>query len=178
MLRITSALLIAVPLLAAPIPKDATPQKLGLNSNALLKDHAGKMTYDASSQFNGWEIGKLFDGDEKTSWYSATNDTPQSGQQPWVRATFPENVTVSRVTILGNREPQFPKGYFVLAGTLELLDADGAVLLKKELESKGEKHDFDYELRIPEKNVRAVRFTCTKDEKIQNCVGLGEMQIE
>ena len=58
------------------------------------------------------------------------------------------------------------------------VDADGAVLHKVELESKGEKHDFDVELRSAEKNVRAVRFTSTKDEKQMNSIGLAEMQIE
>src|SRR5437773_195089 len=139
MLRTSLVLLFALPLLAAPVPKDATPLTLPPNTNALLKAHAGKMAYEASSQFNGWEIAKLFDGDEQTSWYSSTGDSSMGGKQPWVRATFPENVTVRRVTILGNREPQYP-GYFVLAGTLELLDAEGNVLHKVEMESKGEKH--------------------------------------
>jgi hypothetical protein len=177
MLRTSLLLLTALPLLATPVPKDATPPKSVPNSNALLKAYNGRMKFDSSSEFNGWAIAKLFDGDEQTSWYSATGDSSMGGKQPWVRATFPEDVKVRRVTILGNREPQYP-GYFVLNGTLELLDADGDILQKVELESKGEKHDFDYELRVPEKNVRAVRFTSTKDENSQNCIGLGEMQVE
>ena len=48
------------------------------------------------------------------------------GTKPFLQVTFPEDVTVKRVTILGNRDPKWLKGYTILAGTIELFDAAGA----------------------------------------------------
>lgn len=178
MLRFILALVLAVPLLANPVPRGATPRKLPPNTNAVLKAYAGKMAYSASSEYKGWEIAKLADSDEKTSWFTATGDSPTQGKKPWVRADFPENVSVKRVTILGNREPSYPAGYSITEGTLELLDAKGNVLLSADLKAQGEKHDFDFELKGQEDDVRAIRFTATKDENVQHEVGLAELQVE
>lgn len=178
MVRCLGVLVMVLPLTAAPVPKDATPRKLPPNTNALLKKHLNGMKYDASSECNGWGIGKLFDGDEATSWFSASGDAPMNEKQPWVRATFPEPVLVHRVTVLGNRELDYPSGYFATAGFFEFLDAKGDVLLKTTLKSEGEKHDFDLELKHPLANVRVIRFTATADVGQMSCIGLSEMQVE
>jgi len=178
MFRLGIVLLLSVPLLAAPVPKDASPRRLPPNSNTLFKAHAGKITFEASSSYAGWEAGKLIDGVEATSWFSADSDSPMRGKKPWVRATFGEDVTVRRVTILGNREPNFPTGYFVTAGTLELLDAAGQTLHKADVTSTGPKHDFDFDLFHTKGKVRAIRFTCTQDEKQMSCIALAELQVE
>lgn len=178
MVRCLGLFVIVLPLSAAPVPKDATPRKLPPNTNLLLKKHANGMKFDASSESNGWAIGKLFDGDQDTSWFSGSADAPMNGKQPWVRATFPEPVQVHRVTVLGNREPNYPSGYFATAGFFEFLDARGEVLLKSALKSQGEKHDFDLELRHPLPDVRAIRFTATADVGQMSCIGLSEMQVE
>lgn len=178
MLRSWIAFLFAVPLLAAPVPKDATPAKQGPNTNALLKAQAGKFTVDASSTFGGWEPGKLVDGNVETSWFSASGDAPMNGKQPWVRIAFESDVTVRRVTVLGNREPQYPTGYFVLTGTIELVDDRGEVLQKIDMKAEGEKKDFDWDVGYAKRNVRAIRFTATGDEKQFNCIGLAELQVE
>src|SRR5215212_3761678 len=102
MLRSTVLLMLVIPLGAAPVPKDATPAKLGPNTNALLKAHAGKFKADASTEFSpNWAIGNLFDNNSETSWYSASGDAPMSGKEPWVRVTFDADVTIRRVTVLG-----------------------------------------------------------------------------
>jgi hypothetical protein len=168
-----------VPLVAAaPVPKAARPALGKMNSNALVKQHRAKLTLDASSQYQGWEVGKAFDGDDETSWFSADGDCRQAGTSPWLRVTFPEDVTVRRVTLLGNREPQWPAGYSITAGTVELLDAAGGVLAKKDLTGAGDKLDFEYTPEAATARVRAVRFTATADAATGNCVAVGEMRVE
>jgi hypothetical protein len=110
-----------------------------------------------------------------------TNDTATvKGTTPWVKLAFPSDVTVKRVTILGNREPQYPKDYSVLAGKLELLDDKGKVLVSKEVKAAGEKFDFDVAIG-PMPIVRAIKFTITEDQGDKNgskdCA-LAEIQVE
>ena len=84
-------------------------------------------------------------------------------------------MSVKRVTVLGNRDPEYPSGYTVTDGTVELLDANGKVISTHDVLAAGEKFDFDLRLEKPT-TVRAVRFTMTKSE--QGHCGLGEFQVE
>lgn len=142
-----------------------------------MKSHREKLKLEASSEWESWPVAQLFDGDEKTSWYSNNGDAPQNGKTPTIKVTFPENVTAKRVTVLGNRDPQYPEGYIALEGKIELLDTDDKVIASHELKATGEKHDFDLILTklTP---LRAVRLTITKDDGKNGCVGLGEFQVE
>ena len=96
---------------------------------------------------------------------------------PWICATFPKDVTVRRVTILGNREPNFA-GYFVLDARLELFDRDEKLLYSRDLKSIGERHDFDCAFKTPYTRVRSIRFTSTRDERNNRYIALGEFQVE
>jgi F5/8 type C domain len=162
---------------AAPVPKSVKPVVGETNTNALVKAHRQKLVTAASSEWDSWPVAHLFDGNDKTSWYSNNGEAPQNGKNPTIKVTFPENVAVKRVTVLGNRDPQYLEGYFVLEGKIELLDKDDKVLSTHELKGAGEKHDFDLVL-TKLTTLRAVRFTATKDEGRLGCVGLGEFQIE
>ena len=148
------------------------------NTNAVLKRFAGKFTPSASSQFQGWEVTKAFDGDPLTSWYSNSGDAPMGGAKPWVTVTFPEATSVRRVTVLGNREPQYPTGYSITAGTIELLDANGKVLFTRSVKATGDKFDLTLLPPAAVGGVRAVKVTATEDQNQFNCVGIGEIQIE
>jgi hypothetical protein len=162
---------------AAPVPRDA--KRLGKeNTNALVKAHRADLRIDASSEWQNWPVGHAFDEQPATSWYSNNGDAPMNNAAPWVRATFPDDVLVRRVTVLGNRDPQYPNGYFVLEGRFELLDKAGKVLAVKELKSAGEKHDFDWIIDRPPVGVRAVRFTATRDQGSSSCVAISEFQVE
>jgi hypothetical protein len=162
---------------AAPVPKTAKPTIGETNTNALIKAHREKLTIAASSEWENWPANNLLDGNEQTSWYSNNGEAPQNGKNPTIKVTFPENVAVKRVTIRGNRDPQYANGYFVLEGKFELLDKDDKVITTHEMKGTGDKHDFDLILtKIT--TLRAVRFTCTKDQGQMGCVGLGEFQIE
>lgn len=171
-------LLVPAVTVAAPVPKTAKPALGPTNSNQLVKDHKGRLTPEASTEYQGWEVGKLFDGDEATSWFSAAGDGQMAGTSPWVKVTFPDDVAVRRVTVLGNREPNYRNQYMVLEGKVELLDAKGRVLASQELKAAGEDRDFEFAPNRAVAGVRAVKFTCTKDQAQFNCVGLGEMQVE
>jgi len=185
-----ACLLVIVPLSlfaalpAAPVPKARpTPRDQVPNTNALLKQYRDRLTFSRSSEWQGWPAEKAFDGNPDTSWFSASGDSPATGKVVWVAATFPVDVAVSRVTVLGNRDPGSLIGYSVLVGKLELLDAGGRVVVRVERESKGEKHDFDFVLAEPFGRVRTVRFTAIKDETTEGksqtrCVGVGEILVE
>lgn len=173
----TFVVLVAAVVYAAPVPKTTKPTVGEKNTNDLVTKYKDKLTLNASSQWDSWPVGHAFDGNEQTSWYSSGGDAPQNGKTPTITATFPEDVRVKRVTVLGNRDPQYPTGYFVLEGKIELLDKDDKVISTHELKGEGEKHDFDLILKKLT-TVRAVRFTMTKDEGQSSCVGLGEFQIE
>ncbi len=150
-------------------------EKVEPNGNALVTKHQTKLKATASTQWQNWPVTHLFDGKELTSWYSNTPDNTFEKVYPWVTVTFPEDVSVKRVTILGNRDPEYPSGYTVTEGTLELLDANGKVISTHAVIDAGEKFDFDLRLAKPA-IVRAIRFTMTKSQ--QGHCGLGEFQVE
>ena len=165
---------------ASPVPKSKPGQKdPAPNSNALVKKYRDRLAFARSSDWQGWPPEKAFDDNPDTSWFSATGDTPTGDKMPWIAATFPEDVAVRRVTILGNREPNYPAGYSVLAGKLELLDEKGKVLESKELKAAGEKYDFDFVISAG--GVRAIKFTITDDQGNKNgsqdCA-LAEIEVE
>ena len=165
-------------LLAAPVPKNALPALGKTNANTLIKEYKEKLVIDASSEWEGWPVANAFDSDEKTSWYSISGESATNGKEPWVRVRFPVNDTVRRVTILGNRDPQWPDGYTATEGKIEYLDADEKVLAKVDLVGKGDKHDFEHTPKEPIVGVRAIRFTITKDKATGGCVSVGEFQAE
>lgn len=146
------------------------------NSNALVTRHKARLEVKASSDWGGsWPVTNLIDGEETTAWYSNTPDNTVSGSKPVVTLTFPAEVSMKRVTVLGTRDPSFPNGYTVKEGTLELLDKDGKVVAKHDLKGAGDKSDFDLKLDKPT-TARAVRFTMTKSE--QGSCALGEILVE
>src|SRR5262245_55896252 len=166
--------------LLAPAPKPDYKPPEGPNKNTLIEKHKGKIKMSASTVYIGWPAEKLIDGDPNTSWFSNTNDTVTRGTTPWVEVEFPEDVDVARVTILGNREPSYPKGYAILAGKLELFDKNGVRIEEAEGKGVGEHNDFEFTGKKLITGVRKVRFTSIKDEGDRNgsgWVGLDEIQI-
>jgi F5/8 type C domain len=147
---------------AAPA-QDVDPPIKAKNSNEVLKKHGTDLKLTSSSAFDGWPVDKAFDGDPKTSWFSEQDDSAAKGKTPWVEIGFPADTEVKHVTIIGNREPEYPKGFTVLKGKLELLDDKGKVVYSKELETTDDKRDFDFEIPRAMK-VRSVRFTSLADQ--------------
>jgi hypothetical protein len=160
---------------------DDLPKSITENKNTLVKTHKEKLKVTASTFFGGYEPEKVLDGDVKTSWFSASGDSVGKGKKPWLTITFPEDVTVTRVSIAGNRDPAYPKNYSVLTGTLEFLDVDGKSLWKEEQDGVGKAYDFEFKPKQAVKKVRAIKFVSVKDEGDKNGFGdvaLGEFLIE
>jgi hypothetical protein len=151
------------------------------NKNTLVRKYPGKLLLSASSVWQGWEEALAFDDNPHSSWFTAKGDSVAHGTKPWLQVTFPEDVTVRRVTILGNRDPRWLKGYTILAGTIELFDAGGKRLAFNENDGSGKAYDYDWRLKAPVANVRTVRFNALGDQGKQNPhddIAVGEFQIE
>jgi hypothetical protein len=158
-----------------PALADLTP-----NTNALVNRYRGRVVVTASSEWDGRPAGRATDGDPATSWFSLGSQ-PDIGRGHWVLVTFPEDVRVTRVTVLGNRDPADPTGYTVRGGKVELLDHEGVVLLTARPPPTGRAADFDLLLAKPQDKVRAVRFTATEDDQRLTgaaSVAVGEIVIE
>ena len=180
MRRLTMAVA-AFLLVPGPAPaQDVDPPIKTKNTNALFKKHQTEVKLTSSSAFEGWPVEKAFDGDPKTSWFSDQNDSAAKGKAPWVEVAFPADVEVKQVTVIGNREPDFLKGFTILKGKLELLDDKGKVVYTKELETTDDKRDFDFAVPKGTK-ARSVRFTSLADQGNDTEFGdvaLAEVQIE
>jgi len=173
---------VSAPSAAAPAPlPDPKKEEAGENKNTLIEKYRAKLQVTASTTYQGWGPEKLIDGNKETSWFSQGGDAAAQGQKPWLMVAFPEDVTVKRFTVLGNREPSYPTGYSVLTGLAEFLDAEGKVLWKEERDGKGDAHDFEFMPKELIKKVRSVRFTSVKDEGNENGsqdIAIAEVLIE
>lgn len=150
--------------LAAAAPDPGTAPKAPSLSTALMARFAGRIEARASSSWTGWGSERLIDGDPDTSWFSAGGDAAALGKKPWVELRFPEPVTVAKVSLLGNREPNWPKGFSIHYGLLELFDEKGKVIASIKNEEKNLLADVDFKLKAPVGGVRAVRFTSLMDD--------------
>jgi hypothetical protein len=176
---IVPSLLAALSLISASA--DDTDKNPKPNQNSLIAEYKDKLELSASTFWPGWPASSAFDGDTKTSWFSAGGDAAAFKKSPWVQVKFPDEVKVRRVTILGNREVLWPTGYTINVGKLELYDKEGKLLHSQENECSDNKLDIDFPLTKPVSGVRSVRFVSVKDEGDQNPyddIALGEFQVE
>jgi F5/8 type C domain len=160
---------------------DEKPDAPKSNSNALVQQHRAKLKLTSSSFWPTWPPELVVDGNKRKSWFTAKDDTITQKKKPWVQIEFPADVEVRRVTVYGNDEPPWEKGYAFLAGRVDLLDAGGKVLASEEQDGKGAVRDFDFAFKKPVAKVRAVRFTALGDEGDKNPytdVAVGEIEIE
>jgi hypothetical protein len=151
------------------------PVSAGKNGNRLIERYKGKLKITASSVYNGWPVENLLDGKDGPAWFSASNDSAARGQSPWVEIEFPEAITLRRFTVNGCRDPNYPQGYFVLAGTLEVRDAAGRLVYQSTLTGAGKSHDFDFVLNRTIANAKSVRFTSIADQGDVN--GSGDVAL-
>jgi hypothetical protein len=178
--------LIPGPALAQEPPEPSKPIKpiprvVTTNKNRLVKKHHKKLKMTASTFWPGWEAEKAFDGNVETSWFTARGDAQALGTSPWIMVTFPEDVTVARATILGNREPAWFDGYTILKGLIEFLDADGKLLWADENTGVGNRRDFEFKPRKPVAKVRSIRFVSLLDQGDQNPyddIAIAELLVE
>ena len=180
--RVSSALIVLLSLGAMAVAAGVEPPPVETdNSNALVLKHHEELMLSASSEWAGWPMSYVVDGKIETSWFSEQDDSAAKGKRPWIAISFPEDVTVKRVTVLGNRDPDWPTGYSILAGRIELCDKDGKVLHKMENDGLGNGKDFDLKLEKAMAGVRCVRFTSLGDEGDKTPHGdiaVSEVQVE
>lgn len=166
------------PALSTPPPNASSAPPI---TTPLLARFAGRLEAHASSTWPGWGPERILDGKLDTSWFSAEGDAAALGKKPWVELRFPEAVTVAKVRVLGNREPNWPKGFSIHYGLLELFDARGALISSMKNEEKNLQADVDFKLKAPVAGVRAVRFTSLMDDGDQTRwkdIALSELQVE
>ncbi len=167
------------PAVRMPPGRRPFPPPLPASTNAVMNKFRGRATVTASSEWPSWPAALVADGKPATSWFSKEaggNRDPQ-----WVMVRFPVEVVVRRVVVAGNRDPQYPQGYSVASGRIELLDANGEVLFADSPAAAGASRDFDSTPDRPVDGVRAVRFTATADEGGRGGAGnvaIGEIMVE
>ena len=159
-------------------PNPALPRAVAPNAKqkGLVAKYADRLKIRASSVWGSYSVTQLFDGIETSTWFSGTGDTVGSGKSPWVEVTFPEDVTIHAMTILGNRDLQW-SGYFVHAGRFDFMDESGKTLSSHDVIATGDKFDMKSALDADVKGVRTVRFTVTKDVS-PNWIALSEWTLE
>jgi hypothetical protein len=151
------------------------------NRSQLVVAAGPAVLVSASSTYEGWPPSNATDGDIQTWWYSNTNDSAAKGATPYFQLEFPEPSTVRRVTVLGNRDPQFLHGYTILSGRVDVIDARGRVIASMKSAGTGNRRDFDFRFERPVESVKIVRFTSLSDEGNKNSYGdvaIAELQVE
>jgi hypothetical protein len=151
------------------------------NRSGLIRQYRPRITMTASSTWPGWPPENAIDDNIQTSWFSAQNDAAANGTRPWLQVNFPEDVAVSRVTILGNRDPAWLIGFTILEGNLTLYDRKGQVLKTVPSKGTGNFRDFDFHFSPAVQGVRAVRFTSLADQGNQTQFGdiaIADFQVE
>ncbi len=141
-------------MLPEPPPTASAPRK-----TPLLE----RVTLEVSSSYPGWPASFAVDGHEQTSWYSGSNDSVAQGRKPFFQMTFAEVTVVRKVTVLGNRDPNFYNGYAILQLQLDVFDTNKRLVSTLVAESTGDRHDFQFELSQEAEGVGALRFTSLRD---------------
>jgi hypothetical protein len=151
------------------------------NRNTLVQRFRTQLRLTASSTWRGWPPENATDDNIKTSWFSGQDDSAAKGKRPWLQVNFPTDVPVERVTILGNRDPEWLIGFTILAGSVTLYDGDGRVLKQVQNNGTGNYRDFDFRFSPAVKGVRGVRFTSLLDQGNDTEFGdiaIAEIQVE
>ncbi|MGL4424182.1 MAG: discoidin domain-containing protein [Gemmataceae bacterium] len=137
---------------------------------------------ECDSMWQGqWGINSAFDGIDTTSWFSLGRGGPVKGgptNPSWLVVRFPEDVTVTKVTVKGIRETGWREGYNIHQAKFEFFNDDNEKIQTEMILSDRVHHDFVLTLQNPLNKVRSVRFVVERaDGDLQN-VGVGEFIIE
>ena len=159
-------------------PNPAPPQAVAPNpkQKGLVAKYADRLKTQASSTYASYPVTHLFDGIETSTWFSGTGDTVAARKSPWVEVTFPEDVTIRAMNLLGNRDATY-MGYLVHAGRFDFIDAAGKTVSSHDVTATGDKFDMKSDLEADVTGVRTVRFTVTKDLS-PNWIALSEWTLE
>jgi hypothetical protein len=146
------------------------------NSNQLMNQFRGRLVAKVSSEWAEWNANKAIDGNPSTSWFPQGSSTQQGA---WYNLTFPQDVTIKRLTVLGNRDASWP-GYGTRKMKVEFKDANGTVM-KTHTGPPAKGSDFDFP-NLNYQRVREIRITILEDIRGQTGFGqstaIGEIQAE
>lgn len=163
---------------------DVTPRMSVAAGGAgdLVNKFRSQIRMAASSQYSSsWSVERLIDGKQNTSWFTAVNDSASTGRSPWFTATFPSDITVTKVRVWGNREGSYAQQpYRVLTASAILLDSRGLLLRTMNATMQGAYGDLEFDFRVPTPGVRIVRFQSVTDQGSLNGSGeiaLGELEV-
>jgi parallel beta-helix repeat protein len=132
--------------------------------------HSG-LTLNVSSSFPGFPPTRAVDDNLNTSWFSASGNTCP-GNCPFFEIIFPQDVTVSRLQMFGNRE--FANGFDFFAGRFEMFDAISNLLFDSGVVNLPAPNR-DITLSTNVAKVRRVRFTATSNESVDP--GFAELKV-
>ncbi len=141
-------------------------------SSSVVPDGGGATSFSrgavittSSTYSTSHEGSRIVDGDVQTSWYAESAAcTRDGGSGPYVctntfaEARLSQTVTVSRVTIRGNRD--YESGYDIHTGRVSMFDAEGTMVFASEVLIFPEPtRDLVLTLPTPRAGVRLVRVT-------------------
>ena len=126
----------------------------------------------ASSFSSGKSPDRVIDGELSTSWFTSDGDAVNQGSSPWIEVRLPQEMGVSQVRILGNRENA--EGRDFLSGVVQGFAADGSERFDSgELVLPAPTRDLAIPVDLD--GIQRVRFTATADESTSP--GLAEIEI-
>ena len=121
------------------------------------------VTANVSSSYSGWPPGRAIDRNLNTSWFTNFGDAANRGTSPFYEVVFPQDVTVCRISMRGNRE--FATGYDFLSGRFDVFDAAGKVIFTSgAVNLPAPDRDIDLDVNPCVSGGRRVRFTGLSDE--------------
>lgn len=151
------------------------------NSNRLISDYQNTISVNCSSYWPGWPVEKIIDQDPSTSWFSQRSDAAAHQGSPWVEMKFPNDVTVSHVSVLGNRNEPWAENFSVNVARIDFLNSNGNLLFSETSRAIGKHKNFDLKLESPLRKVRSIRIVSLQDEGNRNVyadIAIGEVLIE
>ncbi|MCA9771255.1 MAG: VCBS repeat-containing protein, partial [Myxococcales bacterium] len=125
-----------------------------------------------ASSSNGFVPARAIDGDVRTSWFSADDDSVTQGGAPFIEVTLAQAADLSQVRVLGNRESR--DGFDALTGTITAFDAGDAQVFTSGVQALPAPNR-DLAVAIGMAGIRRVRFTPATDEGTR--VGVSELQL-
>jgi uncharacterized membrane protein len=152
-----------------------TPVSAGIGLETDLVRFLPATTATASTSSPGFGPSQAIDDNLNTSWFPAFGDSAtQNHTSPFIEVDFPTDVVVNRVELYGPRD--FPTGFNILAGVLQLFDANGNQLHNSGTVNLSIGKFHDGVLTFPAvAAVRRVRFTSTMDQS--DHPGLAEVKV-
>jgi WD40 repeat protein len=153
------------------------PEEVTDNSNELVLQHRGGLAFATNFGPSDEPPSEAVDGRLERVWQPFWSRKPLPGPPRWFGLTFPVDVSVRRVTVLGGR----PWGSGLSALRLEVRDSAGKVLQSRQGERDGDFNDFEFRFPAAVERARALRLLLADDagaSKFPAQIVVGEVLVE